>query len=174
MKKKVCFEKIEIFQCCRYSYGIIKNTTIKEIILTNKWMFRETFRLFTYCSTIKENILPGNAVIGDNYILFSGETHSFTEWKHKIDWDFYGTWYVYNFPIHKTLPEEILIFKPGYEIPTNKKERFWLESYYELEKEWKFIHDLHPDVFISKKGNDVIVGATDTYHILSISQSLKE
>lgn len=172
MKKNKCSEKFEIFQCCRYSYGIIKNTTIKNVLLKNKWMFKETFRLFTYYSSIKENILPVDAVIGDNHILFSSETHNFDEWINKIDWDFYGTWYVYNFPIMKTLPDEVLILSNGYEIPINKKERFWLESYYDLEKEWKFIHDLHPDVFISKKGNDVIVGAIDNYHVWVVNRNV--
>ncbi|MBK6834252.1 MAG: hypothetical protein IPG89_08275 [Bacteroidetes bacterium] len=155
MKKEKCSERMKSSHCCRYTYGVIKDSTLKKVLFKNKWMFNDTW-MFWSCFSQVENIgLPKigiDPISDDNFLSFSGTIHDFEIWKNIIDWNIYGTWFVYRFPLKTPIIKEAMLLGTLSEIPINNEDKLIARDYFSLEPEWKFIHDLCPDLFISKKG----------------------
>ena len=174
-KENCCSIRAKINQCCRYNYSIIKNTSVKEILGKNDWLFNNSWNFWAYCRNSEFIKMPEartNPIIEDQYILFSSTIHEFDDWSNIIDWDEYGTWYAYNFPIQKPKINEVLLLGNVWEVPVEIETNSALTNYFALGEEWQFIHDLRPDIFISKKGRDVIVGSTDFYTVWLINRNL--
>ncbi len=175
MKKEKCSERMKSSHCCRYTYGVIKDSTLKKVLFKNKWMFNDTW-MFWSCFSQVENIgLPKigiDPISDDNFLSFSGTIHDFEIWKNIIDWNIYGTWFVYRFPLKTPIIKEAMLLGTLSEIPINNEDKLIARDYFSLEPEWKFIHDLCPDLFISKKGKDIVVGALDSYHLWLINKNM--
>src|SRR3989344_1409654 len=100
MKTKRALKSINISQCCRYSYGTISNSSIKSILRKNRWLINDTWMFWSLFSEIENKPLPDintDPVASDDFICFSGTVHDFESWKNIIDWNIYGTWFVYTF-----------------------------------------------------------------------------
>lgn len=99
-------------QCCRYQYRILPNTTIKQVLARNPHLFNSAWKFWTYCLSLTNARVPDfdeNPIVDDAYILFSSVWHEFDDWREIIDWDDYGTWYIYNFPQEVVKPGKALI-----------------------------------------------------------------
>jgi hypothetical protein len=170
MSKRKIALKGEIEQCCRYNYSILPRTTIKDVLINNQWLFKDTWRFWSYFSQIADSGLPEgdqNPMMDDTVISFSGEKHNFEDWKDIIDWNIYGTWYAYSFPANIPIIKESILLGTRVEIPVKKG-----TNYQRIGKEWQFIHQLTPDVFISRKGSGVLVGGLDSYSVWLVNSNM--
>ena len=73
----------EIEQCCRYNYSIIPRTSIKDVLINNPWLFKDTWRFWSYFSQVVDSELPSvdkNPMIDDTVVSFSGKVHDFEKW----------------------------------------------------------------------------------------------
>lgn len=174
-KQSKCNSIVSINQCSRFSFGVIKNTTIKEVLSKNKWIFSESWNFWAYCKQVDAIRMSAHSIdpfIDDKYILFSNELHKFCDWENIINWDEYGAWYSYNFPTLIPKVKECLLLGRECDLPSQNSSNSSSFDYSGLGKEWQFIHNIRPDVFVVKNNSDVIVGASDFHSIWSIRRHL--
>ena len=174
-KEKYCSVRAKINQCCRYNYCLLKNTSVKVVLHQNDWIFNDAWNFWTYCRNSEFMEMPEacmDPIVKDQYILFSSTLHDFDNWSGLIDWDDYGTWYAYNFPLKRPDIDEVILLGNNWELPEEINTNSPLTNYYALGEEWQFIHNLQPDLFITKKGKDVIIGSTDFYSVWLINSNM--
>ena len=174
-KKITSCAKRAIGVCCRYNFTLINNTTIKEVLTNNDWIFNNAWNFWAYCErvdAIKMSEFSVDPIVDDKYILFSSTIHDFDDWEDIIEWDDYGAWYAYNFPLQKPKIKEVLLLGKDWELPIENTTSSPLTDYFSLGEEWQFIHNIRPDIFVIKKGNDVVIGSTDFYSVWLMRRNL--
>lgn len=176
MTKKVCkVNPVKIQHCCRYNYALFKNTSIKDILVNNDWIFNDAWNFWAYFRDmpfIQINDASPEPIIEDHYILFTSTLHDFEDWDDTIEWDKYGAWYAYNFPLQDLKLKEVWLLGSEWELPTNIDNFSPLTDYFSISGEWQFIHDIQPDIFIVKNGKNVIVGSPDFSTVWMIRKNL--
>ena len=99
-------------QCFRYNFDLIKKTSISEILTKNIWLFEDSWMLWSCFSEVENIQLPEtttNPIVNDHFIQFSGDMHGFKTWQDLIDWDLYGTRFVYTFPVSRPLIRKTML-----------------------------------------------------------------
>lgn len=152
---------IDIHHTCRYNWILLKDTTIKEVLINNEWIFNDSWSMFSFNNEAQyeryygreaffSGGLNGDGIIEKHRIQLHSSIHEFHQWIDYIDWDLHGTWYVNNFPVkHQKIRVKTVGRKKQLtiknEIDINGKNS--LLDYYSLSPEWQYIHDLGSDIF---------------------------
>lgn len=156
-------------QCCKYTYSIFPKLNIKKVIEINPWLFNNSFNFFAFYND--SEIIPKDVFeieknwITENFVLFSGTTNELKDYLNKIDWDNFGTWYVFMYPTEIKDDKPIIIGREKF-LEKSKGETY--EDYFELSDEWKFIHKISPDFFITKQAKGVMVGALNVLNLFCV------
>ena len=127
-------------------------------------------------SEIENKPLPDintDPVASDDFICFSGTVHDFESWKNIIDWNIYGTWFVYTFPINSTIIKKSILLGTLVSLNIDNEYKCRLPDFFGISPEWRFLHSIQPDIFLSRVGNDIVIGALDQYHVWLINDNLK-
>jgi hypothetical protein len=145
------------------------------MLLLNPWLFNSTWNIFAYYD--KETKIPKDVFeieknwITDNFILFSGMVNSLKDYIDKVNWEDYGTWYIYQFPSEiSSLPPVII----GRDQFLDTKQRYTSEAFMEMPKDWEFIHGVKPDMFISKLKNGIMVGSINELNLMEIDSNMNK
>ena len=158
-----------IKQCCRYSYSVYTGINLSECLKANPWLFEDAYFLMAYYDStvpISEEILNTEKErMSNNFILFSGMEDDFKRYLNMINWDDFGTWYVYLFPTELKSDRTICI---GTESFLDKGKGYNTFDYDEISNEWKFIHEQQADLFITRQKNGVLVGALSELNLMRI------
>ena len=118
-----------------------------------------------------KNIIPEGVFeleknwITENFVLFSGVCNEMKDYMDRVDWDNFGTWYVYLYPSEIKAEKPIII---GRETLLDKGKGDNLADYFDMSKEWEFIHKVQPDLFISKQKNGLMIGALNDLNLWCI------
>lgn len=169
-----------IDQCCRYNYSLIENSSIKSILLHNEWIFNDTQILFSFFDASKIRKLPeDDSVLQDNCVFFNSAVHHFYDWIDCIAWDKFHTWYAYNYPTNMAnLAKPWVIIDQRNELEINEDfiqgKEISQANYFALSNNWRFIHKLSPDIFLSKVGSAVLIGGLDYYFVWLIQQRMSK
>lgn len=156
-------------QCCRYTWSLFPKLTIKRTLELNPWLFNRSFNFFAYYNN--KDIIPDGVFkieknwITDNFVLFSGTCNDLKDYIDKLDWDKFGTWYIYLYPAQIKAEQPLII---GIDEPLKKEKGEDISDYFELSKEWQFIHETQADMFITKQKNGVIVGSLNELNLWCI------
>lgn len=176
MAKKGCkIYPIKIRHCCRYNYILVKNRSIKDILIKNDWIFNDAWNFWAYSEdtpVIKISPYSPEPIIEDCYLLFTSTLHEFEDWEDIINWDDYGAWYAYTYPTQKFDLKEVLLLGTHWQLPSEVSNISPLTDYFSIGEEWQFIHNIQPDIFIVKSGTDVIIGSPDFSTVWTIRDSL--
>jgi hypothetical protein len=153
-------------QCCKYTYSLFPKISIKEVLEINPWLFNNSFNFFAFYND--EKIIPQNVFeleknwITEKYVLFSGLNNILDEYLNKINWDEFGTWYVFLYPFEIKDEKPVII---GRETYLDKSKGHDFEDYFGLSEEWQFIHKISPDFFITKQTKGVMIGALNDLNL---------
>lgn len=101
----------------------------------------------------------------DNFVLFSGTCNELKDYIEKLEWDKFGTWYINLFPADIKAEKPLII---GTEKFLDKKTGEDFVDYFELSKEWQFIHTIQADMFITKQKNGVMIGSLNELNLWCI------
>ncbi len=169
-----------INQCCRYNYILLENRSIKSVLLQNEWIFNDTQNVFSFFDPSEISTLPeDDSVLGDNCVLFNSAIHHLYDWIDCIAWDEFHTWYVYNYPANiANIAKPLVIIDRRNELEINEEfihlEEISQANYFALSNNWRFIHKLSPDIFLTKIGSDVLIGGLDYYFVWLINQRMSK
>lgn len=156
-------------QCCRYTYDVIKKRNIKECLQLNPWMFNQSFAFFTYHNHAS---LPPIDIfekdknwLTENMVIFSGANNDLDEYLNLINWDAFGTWYIHLFPAEFKMEHTMVIGTSNLLRPQKGED---LLDYQKLNKEWEFIHNINPDMFITKHKQGILIGSLNELNLWCI------
>lgn len=159
----------DIKQACRYSYQYYTDFDLNTILKLNPWLFNQAYTFLSFYDnniTLPKNVFRENqSWVTENCVLFSGANDNIESYEGRINWDDFGTWYIYLFPAPLKLNETMLI---GKNVFLERKTGNNLEDYFKLNKAWQFIHEAQPDIFISKQKKGVLIGALSEINIMCI------
>jgi hypothetical protein len=161
-------------QCCRYSWSMFPKLTIKKVLELNPWLFNHSYNFFAYYDDKK--IIPKDVFeleknwLTDNFVLFSGSTNDLKDYINRLDWDNFGTWYVYLYPTELKADKPIIIGRDNL-LEKGKGESF--VDYFNLGKQWEFIHRVNPDMFITKQKNGVMIGSLNELNLWCVETETK-
>ena len=162
-------------QCCRYTWSLIPKLTIKKVLELNPWLFNNSYNFLSYYDD--KNIIPQGVFeekknwITENFVLLSGATNKLADYINLVDWDNFGTWYIFLYPGELKAEKPVII---GKEILLDKGKGQDLHDYFNLSKEWEFIHGIQADMFITKQKNGIMVGALNDLNLWCIETEAKE
>ena len=161
-------------QCCRYNWSVYPHLTIKKLLEKNEWLFNNSFNFFAYYDDDK--IIP-NGVFEieknwktDNFVLFCGHINNLEDYFNQLDWDNFGTWYIYLFPSEIKSDYPIII---GRDTFLSRAQGETIANYYEMGKEWEFIHKVQPDIFITKQKEGIMIGSLNEYNLWCVDSELR-
>ena len=161
-------------QCCRYTWSMFPKLSIKKVLELNPWLFDQSFNFFAYYND--KNIIPEGVFeleknwITENFVLFSGVCNDMKDYIDRVDWDNFGTWYVYLYPSEIKSENPMVI---GRETILDKGKGDNLADYFDMSKEWEFIHKVQPDLFITKQKNGLMIGALNDLNLWCIETETK-
>jgi hypothetical protein len=147
-------------QCCRYTWSLFPIPSIKKVLELNPWLFDHSFNFFAYYDD--EKIIPEGVFeieknwITDNYVLFSGFCSELKYYIDRVNWDSFGTWYVYIYPSAVKADSPMII---GRDTFLDKAKGYNFADYFMLSDEWRFIHEVQPDLFITRQKKGVMIGS---------------
>jgi len=149
-------------KCCRYNYCIIVNFSAHEAIINTKELFDQSWNIFAYNS--KKNLIPKGVTIENSWlyhdlILFSGLNTKMNDWNWKVKWDEIGAWHYFFYP--RAFPFDIEPNETMHQRILPLIDSEGLTSYFNLDKDWKFIHEVGADLTIVKQGDNVLIAALD-------------
>lgn len=153
-------------QCCKYTYSLFPKLSIKKTLEINPWLFNNSYNFFAFYDDL--NIIPEGVFeieknwITDKYVLFSGTTNDIDDYLNRIDWDNFGTWYVFLYPTEIKDDSPVII---GRETFLDKSKGHNYEDFFGLSEEWQFIHKISPDYFITKQAKGVMIGALNDLNL---------
>jgi hypothetical protein len=162
-------QKLNPKQCCKYTYSYLPKRSIKNILELNPWLFNNSFNFFAFYKDI--GVIPQGVFemeknwITEKYILFSGTTNTLSDYMDRVNWDDFGTWYIYLYPTEIKDDKPLII---GKERLLDKSKGTHYEDYFKLSEEWKFIHTISPDFFITKQKHGVMIGALNDLNLWCI------
>lgn len=159
----------ELKQACRYTYQCYPALNIKQCLDINPWLFNQAYSIMAFYDTktkIPMNVFKAEQNwVTDNFVLFSGANDEYENYDEKIDWDSFGTWLVYLYPAEIKSDKTKIIGRDTFLERVNK---IGMEEYFDLSENWKFIHDLQPDMFISRQKKGIMIGALSELNLMSI------
>lgn len=164
MKKKTF-----IRQACRYSYTCYPGMDIKQSLILNPWLFDMSFSFMAFYDV--NTALPLNVFEADknwaaeNFVVFTGANDSFENNIDKIDWNNFGTWYINLYPGEIVNEKTVML---GIDTFLNEPNEVDSVGYFNLSEEWRFMHTMQPDIFVSTQKNGVMIGALSELNLLRI------
>ena len=168
-------QNFNLKQCCKYTYNIFPKLTIKKVLELNPWLFNNSYNFFAFYDD--QTIIPENVLTieknwkTDNYVLFSGTTNNLNDYINQLDWDSFATWYVFLYPMELKDDKTVII---GRERSLEKSKGGNYEHYFGLSDDWKFMHYISPDLFITKQAKGIMIGALNDLNLLCIESQISK
>jgi hypothetical protein len=156
-------------QCCRYTYAVFPGMNISLCLEINPWLFNKAFNIMAFHNnavSIPKNIFKAERDwITDNLILFSGFNDDVRDYHGKLNWDDFGTWYIYLYPSELKTEGPLVIGKDSF---LEKSKGMDFVDYHSLNKEWQCIHERQPDIFITRQKKGIMIGALSELNLYCI------
>jgi hypothetical protein len=160
--------------CCRYTYTVIPKTSIKECLENNPWLFNNSYFFYSYYNNpelIPEHVfMDEKNFLTENMAILSGASNSLDDVIDEINWNEFGTWYINQYPTDVYCDKSMVIgTKELLQAQTGND----FIDYEKLNDQWKFIHQLNPDIFITKHKRGILIGALNEYNIWAVEMPEK-